>query len=443
MPADPIVAPKTKQGTSETVEAEAVDDGTSIEALEKTDVLVAGSLAVDLSCDYTPPAEDKTNVTPTLQTSNPAVITQSLGGVGYNVAIATKYLGSSVLFCSVVGDDLSGHAALTTLQKEGLNIQGVQTLPASARARTAQYIAVNDAKKDLHVAMADMGIMELPEKDLNFEKFWEPLLQQTKPRWVVIDANWSPEVLAKWVQVAKRHGSRVAFEPVSAAKSRRIFLNKYALGGGGGPTSASASVTPNNTIDLAAPNQLELATMHTTATESGLFDSDAWWRVINAMNLPSSGSGSRDRLVAATSTELVDHGTPQRCIQLLPFLPCIVAKLGAGGVLLVELLRPGDERLESRESGPYVISRGSGLDGVVGGVYMRVIPPAERVGHGDVVSVNGAGDTLLGAVVAGLAREDGRKSVEELLAVAQRASVRTLKSAGGVSRDIDGLREFI
>ncbi|EAW18305.1 pseudouridine-5'-phosphate glycosidase/carbohydrate kinase family protein [Aspergillus fischeri NRRL 181] len=408
----------------------------TIEQLDKADVLVAGSLAIDLSCDYTPFASESDKITPVPQTSNPAVIGQSLGGVGHNVAIASHYLGSSVLFCSVVGDDLSGRAALATLKEEGLPTAGVQILPASSGARTAQYVAINDAKRDLVVAMADMGIMELPEHVLDFDEFWEPLIRRTQPQWVVVDANWSPAVLARWIAVAKQHGARVAFEPVSTAKSRRLFSKTSEADA----VIEPAGAVPNNAISLAAPNQYELSAMYTTARESGLFESEGWWRIIDAMGM--SASGSRDRLVAMTTAELVDQGIPQQSIQLLPFIPCIITKLGAQGVLVTQLLRPGDARLTSPDSAPYILSRASPTDELIGGVYMRLFPSAGVLADGEIVSVNGAGDTLLGAVVAGLAKGSG-KSVEEVIPLAQEASLRTLKSPGGVSRDLVTLRSLL
>lgn len=60
------------------------------------DMLVFGSLASDLICDYNPLAHSKDSTSPALYTSNPATITQSAGGVGYNVALAAKYAGASV-----------------------------------------------------------------------------------------------------------------------------------------------------------------------------------------------------------------------------------------------------------------------------------------------------------------------------------------------------------
>lgn len=393
--------------------------------IEKLEVLVAGSLAIDLSCDYSPLAgESTTTTTPIPQTSNPAFIGQSLGGVGHNVSIAASRVGSSVLFCSIVGDDLSGRAALSALQAENLATEGVQMLSASS-GRTAQYVAINDTQKDLVVAMADMGIMELPEDKLDFEGFWEPIISRTKPRWVVVDANWSPAVLAKWITMAKKHGACVAFEPVSTAKSRRLLA-----------AIRDSDVVPNNTVSLATPNQLELSTMYMAARERGLLESDNWFNVIDAMGIPSSGA--RERLVYMTSADLVDQGIPQQSIQLLPFVPCIITKLGAQGVLLTQLLRAGDPRLTSPEASPYILSRGLGSD-LVGGVYMRHFPPAAVLEQEDIVSVNGAGDTLLGVIVAGLAKGAGDKQVEDVLSIAQEASLRTLKSVGGVSGDLGGL----
>jgi len=395
------------------------------EKVEKRDILVAGSLAIDLSCDYSPLAgESTTTTTPVPQTSNPAVIGQSLGGVGHNVAIAASRVGSSVLFCSVVGDDLSGRAALSALQAENLATKGVQMLSASS-GRTAQYVAINDTKKDLVMAMADMGIMELPEDKLDFDVLWEPMINRTKPRWVVVDANWSPAVLAKWIALAKKYGVRVAFEPVSIAKSRRLLA-----------AIRDSDAVPNNTVSLAAPNQLELSAMYMAARERGLLESDNWFDVIDAMGI--SSSGSRERLVFMTSADLVDQGIPQQSIQLLPYVPCIITKLGVQGVLLTQLLRAGDPRLTSPEASPYILSRGIGSD-LIGGVYIRHFPPAAVLEQGDIISVNGAGDTLLGVIVAGLAKGAVGGQVEDVLPIAQEASLRTLKSAGGVSDDLGGL----
>lgn len=89
-------------------------------AIEKNqaDILVLGSVAVDLSCDYTPKGKSSEDTTvsrkvnfdmiPQMHTSNIATITQSVGGVGHNVALAAHRAsgGLSVQLQSVVGDDV-------------------------------------------------------------------------------------------------------------------------------------------------------------------------------------------------------------------------------------------------------------------------------------------------------------------------------------------------
>ncbi|KAL5333434.1 Indigoidine synthase A like protein-domain-containing protein [Aspergillus crustosus] len=417
------------QAVSPETNPEPVIEIKSADQVEKANILVAGSLAIDLTCDYVPAAGQET--TPASRTSNPAVIKQSLGGVGHNVAFASSSLGSSVVFCSAVGDDLSGRAALASLQQEGLSTGGVQVLPASSGARTAQYVAVNDSKRDLHVAMADMGIMQLHGETLGFEVFFEPIIARAQPQWVVVDANWSPELISKWVAAANKHGARVAFEPVSTAKSQAIFKKSPRAEAAVGESAC----IPNNSVSLAAPNEFELAAMYNAARGIGLLDSTRWWRTIDAMGM--SSSGSRDRLVAMTSAALVDVGIPQQSIQLLPFLPCIITKLGARGALLTQLLKPGDLRLTDPEYSPYILSRAS-TDELIGGVYLRLFPPAAKLPDGAIVSVNGAGDTLLGAVISGLA--SGRDRVEDVIPLAQEASLLTLMSSGGVSTELAQLQ---
>ncbi|KAL2866394.1 pseudouridine-5'-phosphate glycosidase/carbohydrate kinase family protein [Aspergillus lucknowensis] len=421
---------RADQGTSSEAKAKLHLDSQSTAQLGKVDVLVAGSLAIDLACDYIAAAGQA--AIPVPRTSNPAVIEQSLGGVGHNVAFASKSLGSSVMFCSVIGDDLSGRAALSTLQQENISTRGVKVLPPSSGARTAQYVAVNNATRDLHVAMADMGILQLPTEVFDFDGFWEPILSRTRPQWVVVDANWSPELISKWVEASKKHGARVAFEPVSTAKSQALFKETHEVAAAIGESAC----VPNNSVSLAAPNEFELSAMYTAARDNGLFDSVGWWRIIDAMGM--SSSGSRDRLIAMTSATLVDTGIPQQSIQLLPFLPCIITKLGSRGALLTQLLRPGDARLTAPEYSPYILSRAPPTDELIGGVYMRLFPAAAMLKEGDIVSVNGAGDTLLGAVIAGLA--SGQERVENILPLAQEASLLTLKSAGGVSTDLARLQ---
>ena len=389
---------------------------------DATDVIVAGSLAIDLSCDFVPTNTPAALHQPQPHTSNPASIRQSLGGVGQNIATALHYLKTSVRLCSSVADDIAGSTALRMLADRGLQTSGVQKLTTGFR--TAQYIAINDAHKSLVLAMADMKILEDTHGD--FDTLWKPQVEACKPKWLVIDANWDQAVLQKWIELAKKSGAKVAYEPVSVTKSRRIFPAKH----------PGLTTVPNNSISLATPNALELASMHEAATIAGLFERGDWWNIIDSMGLPSSGS--RDKLVSLTSGALVDQGVPQQSIRLLPFIPSILTTLGQQGVLMTQMLRPGDYRLTSPISAPYILSRSTDGSDYVGGVYMQLFPPVERLQNDYIVSVNGVGDTFLGVIIAGLIKEKP-KDLEELVNIAQKGSVMTLKSNEAVSPQISML----
>ena len=387
-------------------------------------MLVAGALAVDLSCDYAPLENCEDLAIPRLHTSNPAIISQSTGGVGHNVALAAHYAGASTLLCSAVGDDVAGHSLIEAARKSGLSTQGIQVLDSAAYARTAQYISVNDTKKDLVMAVADMSILSSPAFDSR--SVWKRIMTQHKPGWVVIDSNWSSSVISH-IQVAARSvAARIAFEPVSAEKSSRLIKLVKAK-----------NVVPDHLVGLATPNVLELQTMYHTARDASLFETESWWSVINALNLPRGGS--RDHFIQLTNAQLVDQGVPQQSLQLLPYIPCIVTTLGARGCLIAQLLRPGDPRLRRLESASYILGRAFEKEGAVGGVYMRLFPAAELVKQEDIVSLNGVGDTLLGTLIAGLAKGGAEAQVEDLLMVAQEAAVRSLKSNRAVSEGVQGI----
>ncbi len=403
--------------------------GTASRSTNTADVVVAGSLAIDLSCDYIQPPTKDLSSQPQLHTSNPASITQTLGGVGQNVATALHYMDSSLRLYSSVADDVAGSTALKLLAERGLQTTGIQM--RGPGSHTAQYVAVNDAQKHMVLAMADMNILEDTSED--FDSLWKPHLDACKPKWLVVDANWHSDTLRKWLDAAKASGAKVAFEPVSAAKSKRAFPAKF-------QKIASLPAVPKHLISLATPNALELSSMHDAANDAGLFDREDWWRAIDSIGL--SSSGSRDKLVSVTDNLLVDQGVPQQSIRLLPFIPCILTTLGERGVLMTQLLQPGDDRLTCSDAAPYILSRSTDGNNVVGGVYMRLFPPVETVSSDTIVSVNGVGDTFLGVLIAGLTKGKP-KNIVELVDIAQRGSVMTLKSKEAVSPEISTLRSSL
>ena len=392
----------------------------------QVDVLVAGSLASDTICDYIPAHTAAANIGPILETSNPSTIAQSAGGVGRNVAVAAHYAGANVALASVVANDVAGMSLLDQLQMSGLFTGLIRQLDVTDGARTAQYVAVNDAKKDLVLAMADMSILTRPE--LEAEHYWHECLRSANPKWIVVDSNWSPAIMSSIISAAKAQSIPVAFEPVSTAKAIRLFDKTY-------PSIKASNVVPNHSIRLATPNTFELTAIHTALRENDYLASQHWWQVIDALGL--SSTDTRDKFVSITSTDLVQQGVPQQCIQLLPYIPSLVTKLGSRGSLLTQLLRPNDSRLRHPDHAPYILARNLEDDAVLGGVYMRLFPPAAHVDENEIIGVNGIGDTMLGTVMAGLVK--GRE-LHEIIPIAQEAAVLSLKSKEAVSPKVQSLR---
>ena len=398
-------------------------------------MLVAGSVALDLNCDYAGgiTSENSQAVSPALHTSNPASINQSVGGVGHNIALAAHRVSEKgkVRLCSMVGDDIAGSTILSALQTSGLDTSCIRQLGHEyPSTRTAQYVAVNDAQKNLVMAMADMAIFSAH----SFPAYWNSAVAAAKPKWLVVDANWAEADIQTWVQAGREHGASVAFEPVSAAKARRLFpapnpKNHRA------PGPASATVFPRSTVDLCTPNQFELLAMYEAAKQHGYLDTSAWFEVLDSFGILR---GARERFVAIASADITDAGIPVQAVNLLPYIPTIITKLGANGALLTAVLERDDPRLRDPEHARYVVSRCVNNHPHVGGVYMRLFPAVERVT--DVVSVNGIGDTFMGVLVAGLAM--GGK-IERLVDVAQRAAVLTLRSKESVSEEVRGLKEEV
>ena len=398
-------------------------------------VVVAGSLAIDLSCDLKSFRSSSPTTGPVFGTSNPAVIRQAVGGVGRNLAMALHFLNVPTRLCSRVGRDIAGSVALDMVQKEGLDSAGVRV--SDNESETAKYVAVNDENKDLVMAVADMHILE----EEPWTKVANPdrvdMLKQwadCRPQWLIVDANWSPETLRTWMKAGRALGARVALEPVSVAKSQSLFTNLSRS------QHDDLHCFPKNALDIASPNALELAAMHEAAANAGCFEREEWFHVVNSFAL--SNTGSRQRFEQLTNKDLVDQGIPQQSVKLLPFIPCIVTTLGERGVLLTQLLQASDERLRSQTAAPYLLSRPLDEDGDAGGIYMRLFPPSEKVPKESVVSTNGAGDTWLGILIAALAVSPAAR-VEEVIDLAQKGSVMTLKSTQAVSDQIRVLRNAI
>ncbi|KAK3394299.1 Indigoidine synthase A like protein-domain-containing protein [Podospora didyma] len=408
-----------------TAEKQQLEPVTTEQGTREVGILVAGSVALDLSCDFVGgvSAGSIHAVSPALHTSNPASINQSVGGVGHNVALAAHRVSGDgkVRLCSMVGDDIAGSTICSALELSGLDTSSIRKLGHEyPLSRTAQYVAVNDAEKNLVMAMADMAIFS----QHSFPTYWNSAVKAAKPKWLVVDGNWAEGDVHTWIEAGRKHNARVAYEPVSTAKSQRLFAPLKKEG-------SRLGIFPHASVDLTTPNQYELAAMYDAAKGNDYFEAPGWFEVIDAFGM----MGARDKFVRITSPAMTDAGIPVQTVQLLPYIPTIVTKMGANGALLTTILSRGDPRLRDPSESSYILTRSLNDHPHVGGIYMRLFPAIERVK--DIVSVNGVGDTFMGVLIAGLAQ--GGK-IENLINVAQKAAVLTLKSHESVSTELVGLK---
>src|ERR1700712_31999 len=109
----------SKSSPIEPVSKIITDSNPQAPSLQEPKIVVFGSLAIDLACDHTPlsstssvSASDSKSMStvsgPLMNTSNTARITQTIGGVGHNVALAAHLASGNlnVRLCSFVGEDL-------------------------------------------------------------------------------------------------------------------------------------------------------------------------------------------------------------------------------------------------------------------------------------------------------------------------------------------------
>jgi pseudouridine kinase len=92
-----------------------------------------------------------------MHTSNPAVQSESFGGVARNIAENLARMGTPAALLTATGKDSSGAALLAHAQSLGIDIGGTLQLPDLA---SGTYTAVLDQDGEMVVALADMALYD-------------------------------------------------------------------------------------------------------------------------------------------------------------------------------------------------------------------------------------------------------------------------------------------
>ncbi|KAH9065965.1 indigoidine synthase A-like protein [Lactarius vividus] len=393
-------------------------------------LVVVGSAAVDVVAQArTMPDVDSS---PGRYSTSPGTVALHLGGVGRNMAEAAHRVSvsnfqsrpSETVLVSSVGDDSLGRLLLEEMQRIGMRTNGVIT----SGEKSAVCNIVLDGFGNLIGGVADMDIVHSIEPEMVISRVVEH-----DPALVAMDANVSPAVLKALVQHCNANDIQ-SDEPTSVIKSTSILpAISSALGSnfdGGSP------------IKFTSPNLLELAELYKCArTEPWeLMNYDYWWKTVDKFSIGTEFRASLDRLARenagkGTLSFLVDRGIAQMAINLLPFFQHLVIKCGDLGVLLA-MRFPTDrptawvgERTDIQRR--QIVAHGKS-ELVVIKHY-----PAHEIDPQSVVSVTGAGDSLVGAILATLIQNsstfDTPELVDQVIALAQSAAVQTLQSPLAVS----------
>ena len=369
------------------------------------DVLVIGSLVADISCTHAP-FESSGDSEPQRGSSNPAVITQCVGGVAHNIALAAHYSGAKVLLASVVADDAAGNFILSELPKKGLTTSAVTRLPLSDGIRTGQYVGNYSADKKLIFGMADVSIMQ--HSTVSSAALWSTLILESRPRWIIVDTCFPHCVMSTIVTYAREVEAQIVLEPVSNPRAQKLFEEFLPL--------------PKGKIDLVTPSTAELRAMHSGASVHQLIQRP-------------------DNETSAFLSRTLDEplfSIASMAVNLLTFFRAILTTCGEKGCVLAQTLSREDVAQLDGHDRQFVFKP----ELQEKAIYIRHFPPPRILSGDELVSVNGAGDSLVGALVAGLVQssdqEDPLSPVlsADLIMRGQEAAAMTLKSPDAVTPDI-------
>lgn len=170
-------------------------------------ILVIGAAGVDIV------GKLKEDLHP--ETSNPAQIRTSLGGVARNVAENLARLGQPVRLLTVVGEDRAARHLLETTAAAGVDVSGVLQVKEHP---TNSYLAVIDEAGKMKFALDDMRAMgSLSAEYVRSHSSWFK-----EASLLFVDANVPREALRTVMSLAKKARLLVCADPATATLAHRF-----------------------------------------------------------------------------------------------------------------------------------------------------------------------------------------------------------------------------
>ncbi|XP_059155907.1 uncharacterized protein LOC131940979 [Physella acuta] len=308
--------------------------------------IVIGSTVVDYSVQVNDPKFQLNGGT------YPGKVSQSYGGVGRNLADCLSRLEYNPVFLSAVGND--SHSSAMSAFCGHMDLSSVQKVPEMSTASC--YVLLSQGKFLLGIGDMDINF----KFDIDHVKNFESLLESAPI--VVLDGNFTPQVIHSVVTKCAKFSVPVWFEPTDLFKAKIPF-----------ETDAWKNLT------FISPNLGELISMY----QSFLAKTGQKEMEVNI----SEESSSLD--------EILEISVPM-CRHLVKHIPVVLLTLGRHGVLLCHSLGniqqllplPLDNRSRNTFSATYYPG------------FSKDMEPSR------IVSVSGAGDCLAATVVAGMLAGD-------------------------------------
>ena len=398
----------------------------TMEELVPADILAVGSTVVDMSFTYDPPQGSSDPLRPVNGSSNPANFSQCSGGTAYNMALAAHYAGASVLLSTVVADDFLGDFLLREMERVGLSTAAVVKL-SKETARTGTYTGNYDTSKSLIFGMADISLME--HSTFRDEGYWQSLITKVAPKWILLDTCFAPDIISLIVKSARMSKARIFVEPVSVPLSISLIKSYPGI-------INSTSIYPDCFFDAVAPNSLELTAMYESTSSNGLFDSCKYKKLMEQL----TGANLKATLSKMSLPQNAQEAAFES-VSLLPYFPAIITTLGENGCLLSKLSRREDT--STKENTAYLVQTHSSAPATV---FVKHYPAPSLISKEDIVSVNGAGDTFNGVLIAesiltSQSRGDEAGFLDDAcIRFAQEAAACSVMHAEAVSPNIRSLR---
>ncbi|KIJ68504.1 hypothetical protein HYDPIDRAFT_36968 [Hydnomerulius pinastri MD-312] len=403
----------------------------------KASVIVAGCAAVDITSQV----QETTGLDQ--KTTFPGRVSLSLGGVARNIAEAAHRVLSgapgqvpAALLVAPVGEDAFGNLITNLTRSLGMRTDGLLSVQGQ---RSSVCNLLLDAQGGLQSGVADMDLTQAWKADQIIS-----VLKDHQPQLLALDGNLSAETLKALVTESLNSGIRTFFEPTSVIKSTRIFP----------AIAANLGKSAQSVVSFASPNLIELAQMYQDArTTYDLMSHDHWWSAIDSFGLGSQFRMDLEQLARREVSDSVpelgnlsfvaDKGIAQMAVNLLPFFQHLVIKCGELGVIVAMHLQKAEASAwameRSNPRGRYIVAHPQSSEEVV---VVQHFPPLQ-VPQDVALNTTGAGDSLVGALLAMLAQNPGvcndPTTLKRALDVAQQAAILTLQSHCAVSPSTSSL----